>query len=71
MDKKGEELVEEALRNQRPHEKFHKALSRTVSDTKQGEEGYKRYLELIDEVRKVAKEEDVKIEKGAKKILGK
>lgn len=71
MDKKGKKLVEEALRNQRPHEKFHKALSRTVSDKKQGKEGYKRYLELIDKVREVADEEDVEIEKSAKKIVGK
>ncbi|MEF8874366.1 MAG: hypothetical protein V5A88_06825 [Candidatus Thermoplasmatota archaeon] len=71
MDKEGKKMVEEALRNQRPHERFNQALSRTVSDKKKGKEGYKRYLELIDEVRDVAKEEDIDIEEGAKKILGK
>ncbi len=71
MDKKGKKLVEQALRNQRPHERYHKALSRTVSNTKQGKEGYKRYLDLIDEVREVAEEEDLEIEESAKKIIGK
>ncbi len=71
MDKKGKKLVEEALRNQRPHEEFHKSLSRTVSEKKQGKKGYKRYLELIDAVRKKAKKEDIELEKSAKKIVGK
>lgn len=71
MDKEGKKLVEEALRNQRPHEQFYKSLSRTVSDKKKGKAGYKRYLELIDEIREVAKEEEIEMEEGAKEILGK
>ncbi|MFP3871675.1 MAG: hypothetical protein ACLFVL_02205 [Candidatus Aenigmatarchaeota archaeon] len=71
MDKEGKRLVEEALRNQRPHERFNKALSRTVSDKKQGKEGYKLYVDLMEEIRELARKEDIEVEKGAKKILGK
>ena len=71
MDKKGKKLIEQALRKQRPHEEFHKALSRTVSDFKQGKEGYKRYVELIEEVRNIAREEDIELGDGAKSILKK
>ncbi len=71
MDKEGKKLVEKALKNQRPHERFNKALSRTVSEKQKGKKGYKRYLELMDEIRELAREEGVDIEKSVKKILGK
>ena len=44
MDKDGKKLVEKALQSQRPHEKYYKALSRTVSEEETGKEGYSLYL---------------------------
>ncbi|GEM_PF-1964489 len=70
MDKEGKKLIEEALKNQRPHERFNKALSRTVSKKIDGKKGYKRYLDLMNEVRDVSRKEGISIEKSVKKILG-
>ncbi|MBS3816537.1 MAG: hypothetical protein KGY76_03120, partial [Candidatus Thermoplasmatota archaeon] len=60
-----------ALQNQRPHERYNQALSRTVSEKIDGKEGYKKYLELIKEVRERSEKDDCSIEEAVKKILGK
>ena len=70
MDNEGKKLVEKALRDQRPHERFNQALARVVSEDEKGKSGYKRYLELIDEIRSKAKDEDCSIEEAVKKVLG-
>ena len=71
MEKEGKKLIEKALQNQRPHEKYYKALSRTVSEDKTGKEGYSLYLDLIREVRENARNNDISIEDSAKEIIGK
>lgn len=71
MNKEGKKLVERALQNQRPHEKYYKALSRTVSEEKTGKKGYSLYLDLIREVREKARKDDISIEESAKEIIGK
>jgi len=71
MDKEGKNYIEKALQSQRPHEKYYKALSRTVSEEQTGKEGYSLYLELIREVRENARENDLSIEESARKIIGK
>lgn len=71
MDKQGKKYLEEALRDKTPHERFNSALARVVGEKVQGKKGYKLYLELMDEVRSLASEENISREKAVETILGK
>lgn len=71
MDKEEKKHLEDALHDQRPHERYNQALARTMSDQKEGKEGYKNYLELIDKVRDAAEENDCSVEDAVKRLIGK
>lgn len=71
MDKDKKDQLENALRDQRPHERYNQALARTMSAEEQGEEAYKKYLDLIDQVRDKSTEEDCSIEEAVKILIGK
>ncbi len=70
MDKQEKKYLEDALRVQRPHERFNKALARTISDKEKGKDGYVRYLNMISEVRKLAHKKRISNEEAVKHILG-
>ena len=69
MDKKDKDLLRKALRNQRPHERYNQALSRVVSEEEKGKSGYKKYLELMEEVRSLARKKDSSIEEAVKEVI--
>ena len=67
MNKKS--MVEKALDEQGPEERFNKALARVVSEKTSGKRGYKDYMDLIEEIREISREDEISIEEAAKKYL--
>ncbi len=70
MDKQDTQYLKESLRNQRPHERFNEALSRTICDKIKNKKGYELYIRLIGRVREVAKEKKLSETEAVKLILG-
>ncbi len=70
MNKEEKKYLEDALRTKRPHERFNKALARAIRRKEDGKEGYKLYIDMIGEVRKVAAKKGISGEEAAKRILG-
>ncbi|MFW6038423.1 MAG: hypothetical protein ACOC89_02665 [Candidatus Saliniplasma sp.] len=69
MNRKDRDYLRKALSEQRPHERYNKALSRVISERMKSKAGYKKYLELIDEVRKFSRKNDCSIEDAVKEII--
>ncbi len=67
MNKKS--MVRKALDEQGPEERFNKALARVVSEKTSGKRGYKDYMDLIEEIREISRENEISIEEAAKKYL--
>ncbi len=70
MDKQEKKYLEDALRAKRSHERFNKALARTISDKEKGKDGYVRYINMMSEVRKLAYKKRISNEEAVKRILG-
>ncbi|MBS3782083.1 MAG: hypothetical protein KGY66_04545 [Candidatus Thermoplasmatota archaeon] len=67
MNKKG--MIERALDEQGPEERFNKALARVMSERIDGKKGYEEYMELIDEIRDISRRKEISLEEAAKKYL--
>ncbi|MFW5946826.1 MAG: hypothetical protein ACOCSJ_05125 [Candidatus Natronoplasma sp.] len=62
-------MIKKALDEQGPEERFNKALAKVVSESTSGKQGYKKYMDLIEEIRKISREDEISIEEAAKKYL--
>ncbi|MFO8110167.1 MAG: hypothetical protein R6U17_06600 [Thermoplasmata archaeon] len=71
MDSKKKTYLRNALKHQRKKEDFNKSLSREVSKRQKGKEGYKIYIDLMNDIRNIANKHNISNEKAAKKILKK
>lgn len=69
MDSKDKDLLRSALKKQRDDERYNQALSKLVSEKMKSRSGYKKYLDLIDEVRKLSRERECSVEKAAKYLI--
>ncbi len=69
MNSRDKEYLRRALKSQRPHEKFNAALAREVSDELENKEGYRTYIDLINKVRRRAKENESTQEDAAKSLI--
>ncbi len=69
MNRKDRDYLRKALSEQRPHERYNKALSRAISEKMKSKAGYEKYLELIDQVRKYSKKNDCSIEDAVKEMI--
>ncbi len=67
MNKK--RMVKKALDEQGSGERFNKTLARIVSENTKGKRGYKEYMDLIEEIREISREDEISIEGAAKKYL--
>ena len=68
MDDEGLSIVREALDTQLREEEFSRAVGRTV---RRRNLDFKRYLEVIGEVRELAQSQSVSLEDAARKIVSK
>jgi len=66
MDDAGVKIVREALETQLKDEDFSRAVGRTV---RRNEMDFKRYIEIIGEVRDMALSESITLEEAAKRIV--
>jgi len=71
MERQEKKYLEEALREKTPHEKFNKALARVLGEKVRGKRGYKLYIDLMEEVRSLARKKDISNERAVRSILGK
>ncbi len=69
MNRKDRDYLRKALSEQRPHERYNKALSRVISEKMKSKAGYEKYLKLIDQVRKYSKKNDCSIEDAVKDMI--
>jgi len=69
MNKKDRDYLRKALSEQRPHERYNRALSRVISENMKSKAGYKKYLELMDEVRSYSRKNDCSIEESVKEMI--
>ncbi len=66
---KKKDMVKKALEVQDQNEPFNKALAKVMSKELQGEIGYKKYMDLIEDIREISRDEDISIEDAAEKYL--
>lgn len=69
MDKDEKEFLRRALKDKRRREEFNRSLARTISKSLKGKEGYKLYIELMNQVRETAKKHRTSDENAVKLIL--
>ncbi len=67
MNKK--RMVKKALDEQGPEERFNKSLAKVVSEKTSGKRGYEEYMDLIEEIREISRENEISIEEAAEKYL--
>ncbi len=67
MNKK--RMIRKALDEQGSEERFNKALARVVSENTRGKRGYKKYMDLIEEIRDISREDEISIKEAARKYL--
>ena len=66
---KKKDMIKKALEVQDQNEPFNKALAKVMSEELQGEIGYKKYMDLIGDIREISREEDISIEDAAEKYI--
>ena len=66
---KKKDMVKKAPEEQDQNEPFNKALAKVMSEELQGEIGYKKYMDLIEDIREISRDEDISIEDAAEKYL--
>ncbi len=71
MDADKKEYLRNALRHKRKKERFNQSLAREVSKKESGRNGYKIYVNLMNEVRDAAEENGTSNEKAVKSLLKK
>ena len=66
---KKKDMIKKALEVQDQNEPFNKALARVMSEEIQGKIGYKKYMDLIGDIREISRDEDISIEDAAEKYI--
>lgn len=66
---KKREMVKKALEVQDQDDPFNKALARVMSEEIQGKIGYKKYMDLIEDIREISRDEEISVEEAAERYL--
>ncbi|MFP4186527.1 MAG: hypothetical protein ACLFSM_10005 [Thermoplasmata archaeon] len=66
---KKREIVKKALEVQDQDDPFNKALARVMSEEIQGKIGYKKYMDLIEDIREISRDEEISVEEAAERYL--
>ena len=68
MDEEGLKIIREALDRQLRHEDFDRAVGRTI---RRRDQDFKRYVEVMGELRELAKADSISVEEAAKRLVSK
>ena len=68
MDDKDREYIRRALRNY--HHSMEESLSKEISREEQGPDGFRRYMNIMNEIRAYARSKGITEKKAAKELAG-
>ncbi len=68
MDSKDREYLRKALKNF--HHSMEESLSKVISAEEQGPDGFKRYMNIMNEIREYARSKGISEKKAAKELVG-
>ena len=68
MDSEDKRYLKKALKNY--HHSMEESLSKAISEEEQGPDGFKRYMNIMNEIRAYARSKGITEKKAAKELAG-